>query len=305
MMPAEEPRSADLALIESFLDALWMERGLSENTLSAYRSDLNAVSSWLGAAGLDLRAVQREDLLRYLAARVNKGARPRTTARLLSSLRRFYRHQLRQGSVAADPTALIDAPKVGRPLPRVLTEEQVEGLLTAPDVDLPLGLRDRTMLELLYACGLRVSELVGLRVDQIDLNQGVLRIMGKGSRERLVPVGDEAVAWTQRYLREGRTPLLDGRGPSDFLFVTRRGGPMTRQAFWQLVRRYAAKVGYDRHLSPHTLRHAFATHLLNHGADLRVVQMMLGHSDLSTTQIYTHVAQLRLQALHARHHPRG
>jgi integrase/recombinase XerD len=305
MMPAEEWRSADLALIESFLDTLWMERGLSENTLNAYRSDLTAVSSWLGDVGLNLRAAKREDLLRYLAARVNEGARPRTTARLLSSLRRFYRHQLRQGSVAVDPTALIDAPKVGRPLPHVLTEEQVEGLLAVPDVDLPLGLRDRAMLELLYACGLRVSELVGLRVDQFDLNQGVLRIMGKGSRERLVPVGDEAAAWAQRYLREGRVSLLDRRGASDFLFVTRRGGPMTRQAFWQLIRRYAGKAGYDGHLSPHTLRHAFATHLLNHGADLRVVQMMLGHSDLSTTQIYTHVAQLRLQALHARHHPRG
>lgn len=305
MMPAEEWRSADLVLIESFLDTLWMERGLSENTLSAYRSDLTAVSSWLGDVGLDLRAAKREDLLRYLAARVNEGARPRTTARLLSSLRRFYRHQLRLGSVAVDPTALIDAPKVGRPLPHVLTEEQVEGLLAAPDVDLPLGLRDRAMLELLYACGLRVSELVGLRVDQFDLNQGVLRITGKGSRERLVPVGDEAASWAQRYLREGRASLLDGWGASDFLFVTRRGGPMTRQAFWQLIRRYAGKAGYDGHLSPHTLRHAFATHLLNHGADLRVVQMMLGHSDLSTTQIYTHVAQLRLQALHARHHPRG
>lgn len=304
-MSAEELRSGDLALIESFLDSLWMERGLSENTLNAYRSDLTAVSNWLGEVGRDLLTAGREDLLAYLAIRVKEGARPRTTARLLSSLRRFYRYQLRLGAVAVDPTALIEAPRLGRPLPHVLTEEQVESLLTAPDVDSPRGLRDRAMLELLYACGLRVSELVGLCLDQINLAQGVLKVMGKGSRERLVPIGDEAAAWVQRYLQEGRSELLQGRGASDHMFVTRRGGGMTRQAFWQLIRRYAASSGYGGHLSPHTLRHAFATHLLNHGADLRVVQMMLGHSDLSTTQIYTHVAQLRLQALHARHHPRG
>lgn len=305
MKLADTSQSNDRSQIEYFLDAMWMEGGLSENTLNAYRSDLSGASIWLREAGRDLLAARREDLLTYLATRVNGGARPRTTARLLSSLRRFYRHQLRLGVIAVDPTALIDAPKLGRPLPHVLTEEQVECLLTAPDIDLPRGLRDRAMLELLYACGLRASELVGLCVDQINFTQGVLRVTGKGSRERLVPIGDEAADWVQRYLREGRSALLQGRGTSDHLFVTRRGGPMTRQAFWQLIRRYAARIGYDGHLSPHTLRHAFATHLLNHGADLRVVQMMLGHSDLSTTQIYTHVAQLRLQALHARHHPRG
>lgn len=295
----------DDALIEAFADALWMERGLSDNSLSAYRGDLAGLGGFLHERGLRLLEAGRGDLLDYLAARVNAGARPRTTARLLSSMRRFYRHQLRRGTITADPSALIEAPRLGRPLPDAPTEAQVEALLQAPDAGTALGLRDRAMLETLYACGLRVSELVGLGLGRVDLVQGVLRVTGKGAKDRLVPLGEEAAAWLQRYLREARPELLQGRGPSPHCFVTRRGGAMTRQAFWQLIRRYARRAGHRGSLSPHKLRHAFATHLLNHGADLRVVQLMLGHSDLSTTQIYTHVAQARLQDLHRRHHPRG
>jgi integrase/recombinase XerD len=290
--------------IEQFLDAQWMERGLSENTLAAYRNDLNGLATWLALRGRDIVDARREDLLDYLSERVINGARPRTTARLLSSLRRFYRYLVREGRLTGDPTARIDTPRIGRPLPDSLSEEEVETLLEAPAVGEALGLRDRAMLELLYACGLRVSELVNLTMEQIDLTQGVVRLMGKGSKERLVPLGEEAVDWLQHYIAQSRPELAAGAS-ARALFITRRGKSMTRQAFWYRLRFYAVKSGINKALSPHTLRHAFATHLLNHGADLRVVQMLLGHSDLSTTQIYTHVARERLKELHSRHHPRG
>jgi integrase/recombinase XerD len=295
---------ASRQLIEWFLDAQWMERGLSENTLAAYRNDLNGLAAWLVPRGGALATARREDLLEYLSERVIGGARPRTTARLLSSLRRFYRYLVREGRISGDPTLRIDTPRIGRPLPDSLSEEDVETLLGAPDVDEALGLRDRAMLELLYACGLRVSELVNLSLEQIDLTQGVVRLMGKGSKERLVPLGEEASDWVQRYIARARPELAAGVS-ARALFITRRGAAMTRQAFWYRLRHCAVKAGINKALSPHTLRHAFATHLLNHGADLRVVQMLLGHSDLSTTQIYTHVARERLKELHSRHHPRG
>jgi len=294
----------DRRLLESFLDALWMERGLSDNTLVAYRSDLQGLARWLMENGRTLLRARREDLLGYLAARAGRGAHSRSTARLLSSMRRFYQHMVREKRVAEDPSALIDSPKLGHPLPKALTETEVEALLAAPDVEDVLGLRDRAMLELLYASGLRVSELVGLGLAQVNTRQGVVRVMGKGRKERLVPLGEEALSWLERYLREARPVLVKGR-PAESLFPTRRGAAMTRQAFWHLVKRHAKRAGLKKALSPHTLRHSFATHLVNHGADLRVVQMLLGHSDLSTTQIYTHVARERLKQLHAQHHPRG
>ncbi len=294
----------DKALIEQFSDVLWMEEALSANTLDAYRRDLEGVSRWLDTRGSCLTGVTRADLSQYLAHLKDKGTPPRTAARLLSTLRRFYRYLLREGRIKEDPTALIDSPKLGRSLPKSLTEEQVVKLLQAPDVSKPLGLRDRAMLETLYATGLRVSELVGLLLSQLGLSQGVVRVVGKGNKERLVPLGEEALSWLNRYLSEARRGLIRGRA-TDALFVTARGGPMTRQAFWHNIKRYAKSADIQASLSPHTLRHAFATHLLNHGADLRVVQMLLGHSDLSTTQIYTHVARERLKELHARHHPRG
>jgi integrase/recombinase XerD len=292
-------------LIEQFLDAIWMERGLSENTLAAYRNDLNGYARWLaGQPRSDLMAASREDVQTYLAQRVAARASPRSTARLLSTLRRFYAWLRRENRINEDPTALIEAPKLGRPLPKTLTEAEVEALLAAPNTQTTLGLRDRTMLEVLYASGLRVSELVGLRLMQLNLQQGVIRVTGKGNKERLVPLGDEAVSWLQRYLQESRMALLHGQS-CDALFVTQRREAMTRQAFWYMIKRHAKTAHIEKALSPHTLRHAFATHLLNHGADLRVVQMLLGHSDLSTTQIYTHVAKARLKDLHAQHHPRG
>jgi len=290
--------------IEAFLDALWLEQGLSENTLASYRYDLAGLAAWLAPAQRTLVEARRSDLLDYLSARVAAGARPRTTARLVSSLRRFYRHQVREGRLREDPSARIDTPRTGRPLPDTLSEEDVEALLEVPDSGDALGLRDRAMLELLYACGLRVSELVAVTVDQVNLVQGVVRLTGKGNKERLVPLGEQAVEWVQRYREESR-PLLAGQHGAAALFLTRRGHGMTRQAFWHRLRQHAVNCGINKCLSPHTLRHAFATHLLNHGADLRVVQMLLGHSDLSTTQIYTHVARERLKDLHARHHPRG
>lgn len=293
----------DRAAIETFLDALWMERGLADNTLSAYRSDLTTIARWLAGEGSSLAGAKRSELQKYLGIRVAERARPRTTARMLSSLRRFYRHAVREGQRMDDPTARIEAPRLGRPLPKSMTEPEVEQLLAAPDTATSLGLRDRAMLEVLYATGLRVSELVGLRLDQVSLQQGVLRIVGKGGKERLVPLGEEAIDWLERYLGEGR-PVFGGAGDAH-LFLTARHGPLTRQAFWYRIKRHAAAAGLARPTSPHTLRHAFATHLLNHGADLRVVQMLLGHSDLSTTQIYTHVARERLKTLHAEHHPRG
>jgi len=300
--PEDAALAAELREIERFADALWMERGLSDHTLAAYRNDLAGMAAWLLPRGRTLLAARRQDLLDYLSVRVIDGAKPRTTARLLSSLRRFYRHQIREGRLQEDPSVRIDSPRIGRPLPDTLSEQEVDELLQAPDTGDALGLRDRAMLELLYACGLRVSELVGLATDQVNITQGVVRLMGKGGKERLVPLGEEAVEWLQRYLTESRPQLADA---ARHLFVSRRGQGMTRQAFWHRLRQYAVKAGINKHLSPHTLRHAFATHLLNHGADLRVVQMLLGHSDLSTTQIYTHVARERLKDLHAQHHPRG
>ncbi len=294
----------DVAAIERFIDAMWLERGLAENTLAAYRRDLEGLCRWLVGQAVRLVEADRATLLNYLRVRGEGGANPRSNARLLSTLRRFFRHLVREGGRQEDPTARIDSPRLGRSLPRSITEAEVERLLITPDPADARGLRDRAMLETLYASGLRVSELVGLTLPQVNLLQGVVRIVGKGSKERLVPLGEEALNWIERYLSEARPALSLGR-PSDHLFVTRRGGGMTRQAFWQLIVRYAEQAGIQSHLSPHTLRHAFATHLLNHGADLRAVQMLLGHSSLSTTQIYTHVAQARLKELHRLHHPRG
>jgi len=276
--------ASDKEITERFCDALWLQEGLSANTLDAYRRDLEGFGRWLSAQGATLMTATRADLLEYLSECVRKGARPRTTARLLSSLRRFYGYLVREDRIKADPTALIDSPKIGRPLPKSLTEEQVEKLLQSPNVATPLGQRDRAMLETLYATGLRVSELVGLTLSQVSLTQGVVRVIGKGDKERLVPLGEEAISWINRYLAEGR-PALVKRRSTDAVFTTTRGGPMTRQAFWHNLKRHARAGGIRASLSPHTLRHAFATHLLNHGADLRVVQMLLGHADLSTTQI--------------------
>jgi integrase/recombinase XerD len=292
-------------LIERFTDALWLERGLSRNTLSAYQSDLGKLVGWLGDnRGYGLLQAQRADLLNYLASLSVQGRKPRSSARLLSCLRQFYQYALREAWLSADPSARIDAPKIGRPLPKSLTEAEVEALLAAPDLEDAEGMRDRSMLELLYATGLRVSELVGLRPEEVSLNQGVIRVVGKGGKERLVPMGDEAQAWLERFNQGARRELLGAR-VCPHLFPTRRGQGMTRQAFWYRIKKHAATAGITATISPHTLRHAFATHLLNHGADLRVVQLLLGHSDLSTTQIYTHVARERLQQLHAAHHPRG
>ena len=291
--------------LDEFCDALWLEDGLARNTLDSYRFDLTQFANWLNARhGKSLLAAAHADLLAYLAHRVAGKAKATSTSRLLSSLKRFYQHALRQGRITADPTLNIDSPKLPRGLPKTLTEEDVEKLLAAPDVTDPLGLRDRTMLETLYASGLRVSELVTLKVAQVSQDMGVVRIVGKGAKERLVPLGEEALSWIRRYLQEARPRILDKR-TADAMFVTSRGAEMTRQSFWYLLKRHAARAGLTRPLSPHTLRHAFATHLLNHGADLRVVQLLLGHSDISTTQIYTHVARERLKQLHAKHHPRG
>lgn len=291
-------------LVDAFLDATWMEKGLSENTLAAYRRDLQAFDGWLQGRGTGLLGVTAADIHGFLAHRLQQGLSARSTARFLSSLRGFYHYLLRENRLAEDPTLLVDSPKLGRPLPKSLTEQDVDALLSAPDIEDPLGLRDRAMLELLYACGLRVSELTGLRMANLGLNQGVVRITGKGGKERLVPMGEEALVWLQRYLKESR-PELVGPGSEDIVFPSRRGQPMTRQTFWHRLKRHAVVAGVRKPLSPHTLRHAFATHLLNHGADLRAVQLLLGHSDLSTTQIYTHVARQRMQELHAKHHPRG
>jgi integrase/recombinase XerD len=295
----------DQTAIEAFLDAVWMERGLSANTLEAYRTDLSGLARWLMGRDRGLLRAERADLQAFLAWRLEAGAKPRTMARVLSALRHFYRHQVREARLSADPTAQIDSPRLERSLPGTLTEDEVEALLAAPDTQTDLGLRDRAMLELLYACGLRVSELVGLCLNQVNLRAGCLRILGKGNKERLTPLGEPAALWLSDYLRVARPSLLGVDQRIEFLFVTRRKKAMTRQAFWYLIKRYARGAGIHKPLSPHTLRHAFATHLVNHGADLRVVQLLLGHSDLSTTQIYTHVARQRLKALHAEHHPRG
>jgi len=292
----------DVTRIEAFTDAIWMERGLAENTLISYRADLLKFSNWLKGRDLDLSNTRREDVLDFLTSLA--AAPPRSAARRLSSLRRYFQWALREGQIERDPSVQIDSPRLGRPLPKSLTEAQVEQLVLAPNLETALGIRDRSMLETLYATGLRVSELVGVDIRNLNLRQGVVRVRGKGDKERLVPLGEEAIDWLETYIGSARAELLNGRG-ADALFVTRRGGPMTRQAFWYLIKRYARVAGINTPLSPHTLRHAFATHLLDHGADLRVVQMLLGHSDISTTQIYTHVARQRLQDLHAKHHPRG
>jgi integrase/recombinase XerD len=295
---------ADTQLIDRFADTLWMERGLSDNTLSSYRSDLRQAAAWLAGEHSSLVSARRTDLLAYLASLVDQQVKPRTSARRLSSLRQFYQTAVREGWLDSDPSALIEAPKLGRPLPKSLSEQDVEALLDAPDVDTAEGQRDRSMLELLYATGLRVSELVGLSADQIHLNQGLVRVIGKGGKERLVPMGDEAVEWLRRFAGGARRELLGERQCNAF-FPTRRGSGMTRQAFWYRIKKHAQQAGIRAELSPHTLRHAFATHLVNHGADLRVVQLLLGHSSLSTTQIYTHVARERLKSLHEQHHPRA
>lgn len=290
------------ARIDAFIDALWMERGLAANTLAAYRTDLRHFVRWLGERGVALEQATRSDLLDYLSHQAT--APPRTMARRLSTLRRFYAQLLRDGVRDDNPCAEIASPRIGRRLPGTLTEPEVEALLAVPDTATPIGQRDRAMLEVLYATGLRVSELVDLTMDAVNLRQGVVRVMGKGAKERLVPIGEEAHLMIETFMSDGRPALLNER-VSDAVFPTRHAAAMTRQAFWQLIKRYAAAAGIAKPISPHTLRHAFATHLINHGADLRVVQMLLGHSDISTTQIYTHVASERLKQLHARHHPRG
>lgn len=274
----------DHPLIDRFLDALWLEKGLSDNTRDSYRSDLALFNGWLQERNADLPSAGREVILDHLAWRVENAYKPRSTARFLSGARGFYRYLLREKLISVDPTLQIDMPQLGKPLPKSLSEADVEALLAAPDLSEPIGERDRAMLEVLYACGLRVTELISLTLEQVNLRQGVLRVMGKGSKERLVPMGEEAIVWVERYLRGARDELLGGK-PSDVLFPSTRGDQMTRQTFWHRIKHQATVAGIGKSLSPHTLRHAFATHLLNHGADLRVVQMLLGHSDLSTTQI--------------------
>jgi integrase/recombinase XerD len=293
--------SADL--IDAFCDQVWLQDGLAASSLSSYRRDLQAWAAWLGTRGL-LEA-DRGDVEGWLADQFRAKAKATSVSRRLSALRRFYRLQLERAAVRDDPTARVRSPKQPRRLPKLLSEAQVEALLAAPATETTLGLRDRAMLETLYATGLRVSELVGLRLSQVSVDTGVVRVVGKGSKERLVPLGDEAVEWLQRYSKEAR-PMLAGGAKNECVFLTNRHTPLTRQAFWALIKRYAIKSGIaPAALSPHVLRHAFATHLLNHGADLRVVQLLLGHADITTTTIYTHVARERLKQLHAQHHPRG
>jgi len=308
--PAPRAADADTALIEFFLERAWSELGLAANTLASYRRDLEGYSRWLAACGHDLASADREQLQRYLGERSRSGGiagsgyKARSNARLLSALRHFHRLLVREGRLGADPTLLVDPPKLPRSLPKALSEADVENLLRAPGEG-PLGVRDRAMIELMYATGLRVSELVGITAAQVNLRQGVLRVLGKGGKERLVPLGDEAAHWLQRYVAEARPALLKG-ARSDALFVSNRRAAMTRQMFWTLVKKHALAAGIAPvRISPHVLRHSFATHLLNHGADLRALQLMLGHSSLSTTQIYTLVAKEGLKRLHARHHPRG
>jgi integrase/recombinase XerD len=300
------PAEADARLVERFCDALWLADGLSRNTLESYGRDVAQFAAWLATdSGAGLLDASPAELHRHLAWRIEVGkAKPRTTGRLVSSLRRFYGFAVQEGLRRDDPTADIEAPKLPRSLPKSLSETEVEALLGVPDTDTALGLRDKAMLETLYASGLRVSELVGLKVQQVSLDMGVVRVLGKGAKERLTPLGQEALSWIRQYQERARGEILGAR-KSDALFVTGRGAPMSRQAFWGLVKRYALRAGIRTAISPHTLRHAFATHLINHGADLRVVQLLLGHADISTTQIYTHVARERLKQVHAKHHPRG
>lgn len=291
-------------LISGYLDAMWLEKGLSDNSLAAYRRDLVGLAAFSDKHSKTLDELDRIDLMDYLGMKMKAGYKSRSSARMLSCFRNFYRYLVRESVVSEDPTQNLDSPQTGRPIPDSLTEDDVELLLKMPDIKTPIGLRDRTMLEVLYATGLRVSELVGLQLEQINLRQGVVRVFGKGNKERLVPLGEMAVEWLEEYLSWARQELLPDLSQS-VVFPSQQARAMTRQTFWHRIKHYAAEAGIVKHLSPHTLRHAFATHLLNHGADLRVVQMLLGHSDLSTTQIYTHVAKQRLQALHQQHHPRG
>ena len=298
----------DSSQLDTFIDHLWLEDGLSKNTLDSYRADLNQFNVWLGLKekGInksDLLEATQADIQQYLAVKFPQ-SKPRSISRLIASMRRFYRYALRENLIKTEPTLQIESPKLPRSLPKSLNEQEVEDLLNAPDTNQPLGLRDRAMLELLYASGLRVSELVGVKVNEVSTQDGVVRVTGKGSKTRLVPMGEEAADWIDQYLKQARPEILQKR-LCDAMFVTSRAGAMTRQAFWYLIKRYALVAGITKHMSPHVLRHAFATHLLNHGADLRVVQMLLGHADISTTQIYTHVARERLKQLHSLHHPRG
>ena len=286
--------------LDTFIDHLWLEDGLSKNTLDSYRADLSQFNSWLKS---DLLRASQADIQHYLAVKFPQ-SKPRSISRLIASLRRFYRYALRENLIKTDPTLQIESPKLPRSLPKSLNEKEVEDLLGAPNINENIGLRDRAMLELLYASGLRVSELVTVKVNEVSTQDGVVRVTGKGSKTRLVPMGEEAADWIDSYLKTARPKILDGQ-MTDAMFVTKRGGAMTRQAFWYLIKRYALVAGITKPMSPHVLRHAFATHLLNHGADLRVVQMLLGHADISTTQIYTHVARERLKQLHSAHHPRG
>ena len=304
MKTSDDQKNKESKMIDSFLDSLWLEQGLSKSTLDAYRSDLKLLKVWAKKRELKMDEISRPDLLEFIAFKAEQGSSARTSARMLSSLRRFYTYLMQQEIISTNPTDKISMPKIGRSLPVLLTENEVLKLIKAPNTKKPLGFRDRVMLELLYATGLRVSELVKLEVNQVNLNQGYLRVMGKGDKERLVPMGKTAKRWMKNYLNGPIQEILNDR-QSDCLFPTRTSTSMSRQAFWQIIKKYAMKVGISAKLSPHSLRHAFATHLINHGADLRVVQMLLGHSDLSTTQIYTHIAQHRLKDLHEKHHPRG
>jgi integrase/recombinase XerD len=291
-------------IIDQFIDHLWLEDGLSKNTLNSYRFDLSIFVSWLAETKkIELLDVSELEIQEFLAFKFPT-SKSRSISRLLATLRRFFRFLLRENKIKEDPTLKIQTPKIPKSLPKSLSEDEVEGLLEAPDIKTDVGMRDRSMLELLYACGLRVSELVGIQLTEVILSDGVIRVTGKGSKTRLVPMGEEAVDWIKKYLVESRQNILN-KQTSKFLFVTNRGGEMTRQAFWYLIKKYALMANIDKPMSPHILRHAFATHLINHGADLRVVQMLLGHSDISTTQIYTHVARERLKKLHQEHHPRG
>ena len=294
----------DIQEIELFCDHVWMEQGLSDATLSSYRTDLKLFGVWLKSQKLELLKVQQGDIQSYLAYRFKQNYSGRSTARLLSSLRKFYGYLCQQHRLKVDPTQQIENPKIQPPVPKTLSEKDVEDLIEQPDLDSALGLRDRAMLELLYSSGLRITELISIEINQIGFVQGVMRVIGKGDKERLVPIGEEALMSIQAYLKHGR-PELASEDPNDWLFLSTRGSKMTRQTFWYRIKHYAKTAGIRSHLSPHTLRHAFATHLLNHGADLRTLQMLLGHSDLSTTQIYTYVARERLKQLHSEHHPRG
>lgn len=292
------------SVIEQFCDQIWMEQGLSDATLSSYRSDLKLFSQWLDKQGKNLVNASAPDIQQYLAERYTQQYSSRSTARFLSSARKFYRHLLQSSQVKVDPTQQIESPKIQPPVPKSLSEDEVDNLLSQPDLDTALGLRDKAMLELLYSSGLRITELISVEINQIGFQQGVMRVIGKGNKERIVPIGEEALQAIAAYIRHGRAELANEK-VCDWLFLSTRGQKMTRQTFWHRIKLYAKTSGIRKHLSPHTLRHAFATHLLNHGADLRTLQMLLGHSDLSTTQIYTYVAKERLKQLHSQHHPRG